>query len=179
MTLSAAPAGLSGGKDNPYIRAFRRETAERKQCTTADNKSRALSIRTRERTLWQLRKLQHASQHANQLILSCSQCLNKGATEFLSTVNPTVGTLIEHVQKEHYQAARTNPGMGVTSNTMEMAWADQDARESVRREYAAMEANGLYGKISCEKSDDTIRIMFENFSSLSLFSTGHLQHKKI
>ncbi len=105
--------------------------------------------------------------------------MNKGATAFLSTINPTVGTLIEHVQKEHYQAARANPGMGVTANTVEIARADQDARESVRREYAAMEANGLYGKISCKKPDDTIRIMFENFSSLSLFTTGHLQHKKI
>jgi hypothetical protein len=42
-----------------------------------------------------------------------------------------------------------------------------------------MKANGLYAKISCKKPDDTIHIMFENFSSLSLFTTGHLQHKKI
>ncbi len=104
----------------------------------ANDKSRALPIRTRERTPQQMRKLQRASRHANQSILSRSQSLNKGTTAFLSTVNPTVGTLIEHVQKEHYQAACANPGMGVTANTVEIARADQDARESVIREYAAM-----------------------------------------
>jgi hypothetical protein len=148
MTLLAAPVGLSSGEDNPYIRAFKIDTAERKQNTTADNKSRALPIRTREWTPRQIRKLRRTSCHANKSILSHGQSLNKGATAFLSTVNPTVGPLIKHVQKEHYQAARANPGMGVTANIVEIARADQDARESVRREYAAMEANGLYGKLS-------------------------------
>ncbi len=151
---------------------------ENKSTTEKDN-LRVLPIRNRERTPWQMQKLRRAIPHATQSILSRGQSLNKGVTAFLSTVNPTVGTLIEHVQKEHYQAVRDNPGMGVIANTVEIARADQDTRESVRREYAAMEANGLYGKIFCEKPDATICIMFENFSSQSLFITGHLQHKKI
>jgi hypothetical protein len=42
-----------------------------------------------------------------------------------------------------------------------------------------MESRGAYGNIPRIKPDDSIRLMYENFSSLSVFSTGAMRHKKI
>jgi hypothetical protein len=42
-----------------------------------------------------------------------------------------------------------------------------------------METKGLYGNIPLIKPDDSVRIMYENFSSLSMFSVGSMHHKKI
>jgi hypothetical protein len=57
--------------------------------------------------------------------------------------------------------------------------ANLAARESVRQEYKAMEASGVYGRIESDKPDNVIRLMYENFSSLSLFAKGNTRHKKI
>jgi hypothetical protein len=176
MSHLAAPAAPGSGEDNPYIRAFRRES-EGRSCG-APVAEVSVPIRPRVRTLRQMQKLRLASRHAQLSSRKRVQDLNKGAAVFLISANPTIGTLIEYVQKEHNQATRSE-SRKKTLNGVAMARADLDARESVRREYVAMEANGLYGRISCDKPDDTVRIMFENFSSLSLFTTGPLRHKKI
>jgi hypothetical protein len=42
-----------------------------------------------------------------------------------------------------------------------------------------MESKGAYRNIPVIKPDDSIRLMYENFSSLSVFSVGTMHHKKI
>ena len=42
-----------------------------------------------------------------------------------------------------------------------------------------MEAIGVYGRVPCEKLDNVVRIMYENFSSLSIFTVGPVCHKKV
>jgi hypothetical protein len=42
-----------------------------------------------------------------------------------------------------------------------------------------MEANGIYGQISCGKPDNVVRVMYENFLSLGLLVKGGMCHKKI
>jgi hypothetical protein len=54
-----------------------------------------------------------------------------------------------------------------------------EARESVQQEYSLMESRGVYGNIPAIKPDDSIRVMYEIFSSLSVFSVGPMRHKKI
>jgi len=176
MSQSAAPAATGSGEDNPYIRAFRRISEVRSSGIPLAEVP--APIRPRVRTPRQLRKLRRASHQPLSRSRKRVQDLNKGATVFLASANPTIGTLIEYVQEEHNLATRSDP-REKTPNGVAMARVDLDAREAVRREYAGMLANGLYGKISCDKPDDTVRIMFENFSSLGLFATGPLRHKKI
>jgi hypothetical protein len=49
----------------------------------------------------------------------------------------------------------------------------------VRQEYACKESKGLYGNTPVIKPDDSVRIMYKNFSSLSVFSVGSMHHQKI
>jgi hypothetical protein len=49
----------------------------------------------------------------------------------------------------------------------------------VQRELRALDRGGVYEWIPREKPDNVICLMFENFSSLSLFVKGVLHHKKI
>ncbi len=37
----------------------------------------------------------------------------------------------------------------------------------------------MYGRVSCNKPDDVVRIMYENFSCLSIFTLGPPCHKKV
>ncbi len=62
---------------------------------------------------------------------------------------------------------------------MTTAWANLVAQASVHRDYTAMEATGVYGRVSCAKPDDVVRIMNENFSSLSIFTLSPAHHKKV
>ena len=49
----------------------------------------------------------------------------------------------------------------------------------MHKEFSALEGGGVYRRISKEKPNDVVRVMFENFSSLGLFVEGALRHKKI
>ena len=60
-----------------------------------------------------------------------------------------------------------------------MGQIEQSARISVHQEYTAAVASGQYGTVPRLKPDDTIRMMYKNFSSLSLFSIGPRKHAKI
>jgi hypothetical protein len=65
------------------------------------------------------------------------------------------------------------------AEVLERVRVNMEARESVQREYSLMELKGAYGNIPVIKPDDSIRLMYENFSSLSVFSVGTMHHKKI
>ena len=59
------------------------------------------------------------------------------------------------------------------------AQANLAASALVRREYAAVEEEGIYGRIHSKKPDNVVRIMIKNFSSLRLFVEGPARHKKV
>ncbi len=42
-----------------------------------------------------------------------------------------------------------------------------------------MEERGIYEQVNCVKPDNVVWVMYENFSSLSLFAVGNMRHKKI
>jgi hypothetical protein len=62
---------------------------------------------------------------------------------------------------------------------MAFAYADRAARQSVSHELSTLTANGSYGCLSKDKPDNVVRLMYENFSSLSLFVEGPKKHVKI
>jgi hypothetical protein len=90
-----------------------------------------------------------------------------------------MGDLIKHTQRNHQE--RPHPAVIKHSipSTLSTPSANRATRESVRREYKAMEASGVYGRIESDKPDNVIRVMYENFSSLGLFVEGNARHKKI
>ena len=62
---------------------------------------------------------------------------------------------------------------------MAVAHAEQAARQSVFHELSTLTANGSYGCLSKDKPDNVVRLMYKNFSSLSLFVEGPKKHVKI
>jgi hypothetical protein len=105
--------------------------------------------------------------------------LNRGAAEFLAASTPTIGNLMEHTQQQNTQL--TCPANKFVSNaeTLERAQANKEAREAVQQEYARKDEKELYGNTPVIKPDDSVRLMYENFSSLSVFSIRSMHHKKI
>ena len=63
--------------------------------------------------------------------------------------------------------------------SLAVAQSDKSARHSVEQEYATQVTDGEYGSLTKEKPDDSIRLLYENFSSLSLFSEGPRRHIKL
>ncbi len=57
-------------------------------------------------------------------------------------------------------------------NLVKVAPAQHAAWITVYQEYARIVANGTYGHLLTNKPDNVIWMMYENFSSLSLFING-------
>jgi hypothetical protein len=111
---------------------------------------------------------------AASLARSCS--LRTGAAIFVSGMTPTVGDLVEFSSTWGACTARIKRP---TTNSVTTAWANLVAQALVHCKYATMEATGVYGRVSCDKPDDVVRIMYENFSSLSIFTPGPAHNKKV
>jgi hypothetical protein len=108
------------------------------------------------------------------------ESLNRRAEQFLAESTPTISDLIDHTHTRHFQLTRSTARKVILpAEALERARASRDAREAVRREYAAEESKGKYGNIPHDKPDDSIRLIYENFSGLSLFLVGPMHHKKI
>jgi hypothetical protein len=90
-----------------------------------------------------------------------------------------MGDLIEHTQNNHQEPPHRAAIKRSIPSTFSTPSANRATRESVCRECKAMEASGVYGWIESDKPDNVIRVMYENFSSLSLFAKGNTRHKKI
>jgi hypothetical protein len=138
-----------------------------------------LATHPRKWTGRQLCRLRRAHQHALRAQRDRCNSLNKGAAEFLASATLTVGDLVEHLQEKHAQylcpSCRSNP----SASSVAIACANLAAQELVRQECAEMVSKGPYGCIITSKPDNTIWIMYKNFSSLSLFAVGLMRHKKI
>jgi hypothetical protein len=133
----------------------------------------------RQRTGWQLSRLRRACQHASRAQRDHCISLNKGATEFLASATPTVGDLVEHSQDRHAQYLCPSCRSNLSASSVAIARANLAAQESVHQECTEMASKGPYGCIITSKPDNTIWIMYENFSSLSLFAVGPMRHTKI
>jgi hypothetical protein len=97
------------------------------------------------------------------------QVLKTSSREFLLRSAPTIGQLIEHTSSASNRIFNKHANSPCVS-TLEMGQIEQSARISVHQEYTATVASGQYGTVPRLKPDDTIRMMYKNFSSLSLFS---------
>jgi hypothetical protein len=64
-------------------------------------------------------------------------------------------------------------------NLVKIACIQQAAQLTVHNEYATMRTGQKYGQLPKEKPNNVIRFMYENFSSLSLFTKGPKKHVKI
>jgi hypothetical protein len=90
-----------------------------------------------------------------------------------------MGDLIKHTQPNHHKPPHRAVIKRSIPSTFSTPTANHAARESVRWKYKVMEASGVYGRIESDKPNNVIRLMYEKFSSLSLFAEGNTRHKKI
>jgi seryl-tRNA synthetase len=170
MPTPPASAAQWSTEDNPYTRAFHRKPVIN-QITQTEAKSEepAYSMpRNRNRTTRQSNKLLRARQHASREAVERINGLNRGAKTFLLAAIPTIGDLMEHTKQRHTRITRPIDNFVPTFEVLERARVNIEAQESVRREYSGMESRGAYGNIPRIKPDDSIRLMYENFSSLSV-----------
>lgn len=65
------------------------------------------------------------------------------------------------------------------TNAHELAKQESIAKRNIDAQVNSFWKDGQYGHAPKEKDDDLIRIYFENFNSLSLFSTGKSQRRKM
>ena len=91
-------------------------------------------------------------------------------------MTPTVGQLIDHTCAVRLQLPTP---CSPSRNSMAVAYAEQAARQSVYHELSTLTANGSDGCLSQVKPDNVVRLMYENFSCLSLFVQGPKKHVKI
>jgi hypothetical protein len=131
---------------------------------------------TRAQTDFHLNELLWAQRFASAASLACSHSLTTGAAVFVAGMTPTVGNLVKFSSTWGTYTARIKRP---TTNSVTTARANLVAQASIHREYAATEATGVYGRVSCDKQDDVVRIMYENFSSLCIFTLGPACHKKV
>jgi hypothetical protein len=86
---------------------------------------------------------------------------------------------MEHTQQQNSQLTHPADKFVSTAEALERARANKGAREVVQQEYACKESKGPYRNVLVIKPDDSVWLMYENFSSLSVFSVGSIHHKKI
>jgi hypothetical protein len=146
MTTPPASTAQWSAEDNPYTRAFHREPGiNRVTQTETESMEPAYSIpRNRMRTTRQSNKLLRAKQHSSLEALERMKGLNRGAAQFLAATTPSIGDLMGHTKQRHTQITRPIDKFIPTSEVLERARANREARESVRREYSGMESRGVY-----------------------------------
>jgi hypothetical protein len=121
----------------------------------------------------QMNLLLRAQRHNFHQNLERCANFNERATTFLLSISPNMGDLIEHTQRNHQEPPHRAAIKLSIPSTFLTPSANRATRESVRQEYKAMEASGVYGWIESDKPDNVIRVMYENLSSLSLFAKGN------
>ena len=182
--IQGRAGALDASMDNPYIRAYRRVPGEAVFRTGASVSSCLGSPTLRDYSVF---RKQHRTPRQQEITLRQSRFLSeqnlirssqfeRGTKIFLLGVTPTVGQLIDHTCAVRTQLPTPHRPLG---NSMAVAHAEQAARQSVFHELSTLTANGSYGSLSKDKPDNVVRLMYENFSSLSLFVEGPKKHVKI
>jgi hypothetical protein len=172
----------TGSVDNQFTRAFRQEGNACCSSRTTYPTSLPPGYHVncpQSQTAWQMSSICRAQLLGSHLELEQCRAFNQGAATFLATMSPTAADLIRHTQQRHQGLSRCSSTTRLKATALEISLATWAAWESVWCKYDTVEATGVYGHIACGKPDDVIHVMYENFSSLSVFSTGNARHKKI
>jgi hypothetical protein len=103
----------------------------------------------------------------------------QAAEQFLDSISPTVGNLIEHLHQTHTSLTRTCAEADRTPMSLDLARAELAAQRGVQLLVTKLRVVEKYGQLETLKPHNTIRIMFKNFSSLQLFVSGKAKGKKI
>jgi hypothetical protein len=173
-------ADTGGSIGNPYTCAFQMELGSRGISSTAHGNVVGVmgnSVTcTRALTGFHLNKQSWAQRFTSAASLARNRSLTTGTAVFVAGMTSTVGNLVKFSSTWGTCTACIKCP---TTNSVTTARANLVARASVHREYAATEATGVYGQVSFDKPDDVVWIMYENFSSLSIFTLGPTRHKKV
>ncbi len=181
--LSPTPSAITGSSNNCFTCALQWEGGI--HCPSCSNKYPTSLLpdhyahHSWVHTTPQKNHLLRAQQYnSHQSLEHCSN-FNEGASTFLSSISPNMGDLIEHTQCNHQEPPHWAAIKHSIPSTFSTPSANHAARESVCREYKAIEASRVYGWIESDKPNNVIKVMYENYSSLSLFTKGNTTHKKI
>jgi hypothetical protein len=134
MSPPSASAAQFGKEDNPYTRAFHRETGINRitQTEKESNEPAYPMPHNRMRTTRQSNKLLCAKQHSLREAIEQMIGLNRGVAKFLAAATPTIGDLMEHTQQQHTQFTHPMDKFVPTTEVLERAQVNKEARESVR-----------------------------------------------
>jgi hypothetical protein len=119
-------------------------------------------------------KLHRARLNASAQNLEQLKQFSVGSTDFLLQATPTVGQLLEYMVSSNNHPCATAIG-----NLVEMVHIQQAEQLTVHNKYTTIRAGRTYGQLQHKKSDNVIWMMYENFSSLSLFTEGSKKHVKM
>ena len=180
MSGAGYNADMGSSIGNLYTHAFWRELGSRGILSTAHGNLVGVMgnsvTRTRALTGFHLNKRLRAQRFASAASLARNRSLTTGTAVFVAGMTSTVGNLVKFSSTWGTCTACIKCP---TTNSVTTARANLVAQASVHRECAAKEATGVYGQVSCDKPDDVVRIMYENFSSLSIFTLSPVRHKKV
>ncbi len=162
MVSLDVPGVVNTRKRNPYLEAFLRPRV----VTTAQ------SLQVPCTDQWQQGAQQHdwllCSQRRPQTTdLPCH--FEQAAKQFLDSISPTVSDLIEHLHWTHTSLTGLHAQANNVQISLDLARAKQVAQRSVQSVLVDLMMEGKYRQLEIVKPDNTICIMFENFSSLHLF----------
>jgi hypothetical protein len=106
-------------------------------------------------------------------------CLFEQATyQFLDSISPTVSNLISHMNQTHTSLTQACMRTNNIHLSLDLARVEQVAQQGVRSLLSNLLALEKFGQLEKVKPNNTIRIMFENFSSLPLFVQGKEKGRK-
>ena len=179
------PTGsTAGGQVNPYITAYNSGVTLARWPTQQRTSAPLPSVlqlpvtRARKTTERQRRKFARAARYASAASLRRSDSLRVGVRQFESGLSPTVADLIQYSQSHSDRRTLAAPAVP-THNSLLVARTSISAGTAVRQELSGLEDGGRYGYVPPEKPDDTVRVLYENLSSLALFTEGPLRHRKV
>ena len=159
-----------GDENRSYNRDEKRRRRKRR-----GNDSRSNRLANRQRRAQSLRDKKAARSFDDQF-----RQFDRGSKKFRKKATPSVNDLISHVNREHHRSTtKGNKRRELRVNALKLAAIDQEARAAVCEEVELIRKSGQYGHVDKTKPDNTVRVLFENFNSLGVFSTGCARRKKI
>jgi hypothetical protein len=172
MFLPEGPGIKDTRRQNPYLEAFHRP-----RVITAAKLQQLVQGHQREQGARQREQLLRSQQYP---LAIDPPCLFEQATDqFLDSISPTVSDLINHTNRTHTSLTRSRTQTNNIHLSLDLARAEQVAQQGVWSVLSNLLTVGKYRQLEKVRSNNTIRIMFENFSSLCLFVQGKEKGRKI
>ena len=124
---------------------------------TSEARSQPVVRRTQDVTAaaqtWRLRR------YASEQALARSDAFKRAAAGYMTLAMPTVGDLLDHVNRMAGSQGRTRSTTNRTVSSMVLSRTNIAARVTVQREFRTQNNGGVYGRISREKPDDVVCLM--------------------